>query len=411
MHIALFSPSWPSFRYPNGIVTYVHHLREELLRQGHKVSVFTCRRAPGVDDPDVHLVRATVGFRLQRRLAALAGGVPQVPLGWGRLIAAKIAEVHAADPIDVIEMEETFGWCADVHRLQPVPLVVKLHGPACLTLFGADREARQARRRIAAEGHGLRNVPAIVSPSRNTLQQTIAHYGLAPEITAVVPNPMSVDQSFELWDAQRCDPKTLLFVGRFDTLKGGDIMLLAFAQLLGREPEARLVFVGPDGGVSAGGGARLNFEAFCARHLSPAQRERIDYRGPLPRDRIFELRTQAAVTVIASRFDNQPNTALEAMIQASPVVAVDAGGVGELIEHGVSGLLARADDIADLCRQLQAVLDDLPAAARMGRAAREFVLQRHSLPALTSQTLDLYRRVIARHADHRLATMAPRSAA
>ncbi|HEX6708116.1 MAG TPA: glycosyltransferase family 4 protein [Albitalea sp.] len=403
MHVGLFSPSWPVFRYPNGIVIYVHHLREELLRQGHRVSVFTCRSAPGLSEPGIHVVKATMGFRLQRRLAALAGSEPQVPLGWGRLIAARIAEVHATDPIDVIEMEETFGWCADVHRLQPVPLVVKLHGPACLTLFGEDRAAGQARRRIAAEGRGLRSVPVIVSPSRNTLQQTIAHYGLAPALTAVVPNPVSIDQAFEPWDAQRCDPKTLLFVGRFDTLKGGDIMLLAFARLLEHEPEARLVFVGPDGGISAGSGPRVPFEAFCAQHLSAAQRERIDYRGPLPRERTFALRTQAAVTVIASRFDNQPNTALEAMIQAAPVVAVDAGGVGELIEHGVSGRLARAGDIDDLCRQLRAMLADLPAAARMGQAAREFVLQRHSLPGLTSQALDLYRRAIAQHADGRLA--------
>ena len=45
MHIGLFSPSWPMRLNPNGIVTYVHHLRGELIRQGHRVSIFTSRRA------------------------------------------------------------------------------------------------------------------------------------------------------------------------------------------------------------------------------------------------------------------------------------------------------------------------------------------------------------------------------
>ena len=171
-------------------------------------------------------------------------------------------------------------------------------------------------------------------------------------------------------------------------------MLLAFARLLARDPDLRLIFVGPDTGLTTSAGPRLRFEAFCAQHLQPAQRERIDYRGALTRGEIFALRARAALTVICSRFDNQPNTALEAMIQASPVVAVDAGGVGELIEHGVTGRLAQAGDLDALCTQIRVTLDDLPAAARMGQAARELVLRRHSLPDLTAQAVALYRQVI-----------------
>lgn len=382
-------------RYPNGIVTYVHHLRGELLRQGHRVSVFTLRAEGGAAEPDVHVVAPSVAFRLRRRLEALAAGSSPGALGWGRMIAAKIAEVHAHDPIDVVEMEESFGWCGDVQRRQPVPLVVKLHGPACLTLFDAERETPAARRRMAVEGEALRQVHAIVSPSRHTLQRTLAHYGLAPEFAEVVPNPISVDDAYELWEASRCEPRTLLFVGRFDKLKGGDIMLLGFRRLLELEPDLRLIFVGPDRGLAGRGGVRTGFEAFCAAHFDAAQRERIDWRGAMPREQIHALRTQAAVTVVSSRFDNQPATLLEAMIQACPVVAVNAGGVGELVEHGVSGLLARPDDIEDLCMQLRRVLNDVPAAARMGRRAREFVLQRHALAPLAAQALQAWRRAVA----------------
>jgi glycosyltransferase involved in cell wall biosynthesis len=397
MHVALYSPAWPADRHPNGIAAYVHLLRAELLRQGHRVSIFTARLLGDTREPGVYVVSPTLGFRLQRRLVSMAGGVAPGPLGWGRLIAEHIARVHAMDPIDVVEMEETFGWCADVMRRQPVPLVVKLHGPACLSLLGEDRERPEAQRRLAAEGAALRQLPVVVSPSRYTLQATIDHHGLAPAIAEVVPNPMGVRPDVPTWDASRCDTRTLLFVGRFDHLKGGDTMLLAFARLLEYDPALRLVFVGPDRGLAGPHGARTDFAGYCATHLSAAQRARIDYRGALPREEIYTLRTQAAVSVITSRYDNQPNTALEAMAQAAPVVAVDAGGVSELIRHGVTGRLARAGDLDSLCAELRATLADLPAAARMGHAAREFVQERHGLPAVATRTLALYRRAIALH--------------
>jgi glycosyltransferase involved in cell wall biosynthesis len=398
MHVALYSPAWPADRHPNGIAAYVHLLRAELMRQGHRVSVFTARLLSNAPEPGVHVVSPTLGFRLRRRLVSWAGGGSPGALGWGRLIAQHIARVHAADPIDVVEMEETFGWCADVLRRQPVPLVVKLHGPACLTLLGEDREPPEAQRRLAAEGAALGQLPVIVSPSLHTLQATLAHHGLSPAIAEVLPNPMGVPADVPMWDASRCDPRTLLFVGRFDHLKGGDVMLLAFARLLAHDPSLRLIFVGPDRGLAGPDGTRTDFAGYCAAHFDVAQRARIEYRGALPREEIYALRTQAAVSVVTSRFDNQPNTVLEAMAQAAPVVAVDAGGVRELVAHGVTGRLAPPGDLDALCRELRAALSDLPAAARMGQAARTFVRERHALPAVVARNLSVYRRAIALHA-------------
>ena len=149
----------------------------------------------------------------------------------------------------------------------------------------------------------------------------------------------------------------------------------------------------------------------CATCFDAAQRQRIEQRGTLARAQIEALRLQAAVTVVCSRFDNQPATALEAMVQAAPLVAVDAGGVGELVEHGVTGLLAPPNDLDALCACIRETLADPAAAARRALAARERVLQRHGVARLAGQALDLYRRVIAEHAAGHWMQAAPRSAA
>jgi glycosyltransferase involved in cell wall biosynthesis len=101
------------------------------------------------------------------------------------------------------------------------------------------------------------------------------------------------------------------------------------------------------------------------------------------------------VTLVASRWDNQPNTVLEALMQGCPVVAIDTGGVGEIIENGYSGLLAKPDDLDDFCGQIASMLANPEAAIHMGQRGREATLARHDVAKLTRDTLAVYRRAVA----------------
>lgn len=395
MHIALFSPAWPANEFPNGIVTYVHNLRTGLISQGHRVSVFAPEIGQASGDSDIHLVEATAMHRITGKLARLAGGRSYDAFGWGKVIAAKINAVHKTDPIDVVEMEESFGWCADVQNRVAAPVVVKLHGPAFLTLTGEDRQTGIARTKIELEGEALRQIATITSPSRRTLLDTVSRYGLEPRLSMVIPNPMAVDATIKPWKPDDCDSKTILFVGRFDRLKGGDTALFAFRRLLEMDPRLQLIFVGPDRGLTSASGTRMFFDEFSKSLFTEAQRRSIRYLGKLPRVEIDGLRRQAMLTIVVSRWENQPNTALEAMLQGCPVVAIDAGGVGEIIEHGVTGLLARGDDIDDLCSKMISLLHDPARAMLLGENARRAVMERHSVPRLTAKTLEVYLRAIS----------------
>ena len=117
--------------------------------------------------------------------------------------------------------------------------------------------------------------------------------------------------------------------------------------------------------------------------------------GRLAHREISRLRVEAMVTVVASRWETQPFTALEAMFQGCPVVCSDAGGCPESVTHGKTGRLARSGDPADFAAQLGATLDDPQGAATMGAAARQYVIETHSASKVASASLDLYRRVIS----------------
>src|ERR1700730_12271498 len=139
MHVAFWSPGWPLAKVQNGITTYVHWMKRVLESQGHRVSVFTEALHASGDEPNVYHVghlRPRIWNRALRRVA-LRGrwrSIGSEVFDFSALISMAILKVHHRDRIDVIEMEESFGWFADVARLTSIPLVVKLHGPAFLSL-------------------------------------------------------------------------------------------------------------------------------------------------------------------------------------------------------------------------------------------------------------------------------------
>lgn len=394
LHIALFSPAWPPERHSNGVVTYVQCVRKELLAHGHRVSVFTPTLDSDCNDGDVYGMEVGLGYRTLQAAKRGLGVRHSWVFDAGTLLARSLAKVHRRDRIDVIEMEESFGFAAAVKRHMRVPVVVKLHGPAFLTLIDDARTTSIARKRMVREGLALRTVDAIMSPSRATLTQTLEHYKLSPPISQHVVNPVELGSAAAIWDVARCNRRTILFVGRFDRPKGGDIVLDAFRLLLNSDADVQLVFAGADIGVADTNGNISRFEDFCTRSFSPGMRERISYLGQVRPEKVSDLRTQALLVIVASRWENQAYTVLEAMLQGCPIIAAASGGTSEIIENGVTGLLVEPGNPTALCSAMKRILDSPDEGAVLGFNARVYASKHHSAAAVVRDTLSVYHRAI-----------------
>lgn len=383
MHVAFFAPGWPVQDFQNGIVTYVAHMRAALLALGHQVTIVTATISPGNVDADVVRVQPSWGRALLARLRRRDGG----PLGdeFSAAIAATFLRVHRRRPIDVIEMEETFGWVGALRDL-PVPVVVKLHGPAFLTLLAHDRGEPAAEARVEREGLALAKFGLITAPSRRTAAETIDRYRLAAEVihvrNPIDPSPMRT------WCAASADPRTVLFVGRFDNLKGADTVLGAFKLLLARAPDARLVFVGPDKGLVDTDGSVARFDAYARRHFSAGEREQIRFTGPLDPAAIQDLRLRARVTVVASRWETAGYTAAEALAQGCPVAVMDCPGVDEVVFHEKTGLVATS--AGGLAAHILELFQDDAKAVRLGVAGRQFISDTHAPSVAVRSALSVY---------------------
>ena len=117
--------------------------------------------------------------------------------------------------------------------------------------------------------------------------------------------------------------------------------------------------------------------------------DRIAFLGEV-RD-VPALLARARMFVLPSRSEGIPLTALEAMACGLPVVATRVGGLPEVVDHGVTGLLVPPADSAALSRRWSTIWDDLDRGDRMGRAGRHRTEERFDVRRMVAQYEALYR--------------------
>ena len=100
--------------------------------------------------------------------------------------------------------------------------------------------------------------------------------------------------------------------------------------------------------------------------------------------------------MLPSLNEGLPLAAMEAMLAGVPIVATDAGGTGEIVRDGVTGLLVPPGDPRALSEAIRALLSDRVRAARLAAAARELIEREHSSAAMVAATSRLYDEVLAR---------------
>jgi N-acetyl-alpha-D-glucosaminyl L-malate synthase BshA len=122
--------------------------------------------------------------------------------------------------------------------------------------------------------------------------------------------------------------------------------------------------------------------------------DRVRFLGE--RDALPALLAPASVLVLASSEESFGLSALEAMACGTPVVATSVGGLPEVVQDGVTGLLADPDDLEDLASKLKMLMSDKSLVQDMGLAARRVAEERYARSTITQQYESLYRSLIAK---------------
>lgn len=403
LSIGLVTPGWPPDAFPNGIVSYVAALLPPLAGMGHRVSLIANHVAGAAGHHAVYDVarfdstrspieRITDG--LAHRIAARAARQRRFCRALERTFRAMISE----SSVEIVEMEESFGTAARVREFVSIPVCLRLHGPWFLNgpACGAT-EDDEFRRRVRKEREAIASADGITAPSRDVLDRVRAHYGLSLPEAEVIPHPIVPTPAGSRWALGECSADRVLFVGRFDRHKGGDLVIDAFRRILSERPQARLTFVGPDRGCVTDDGHAWSLPAFVQARLPGAlDDKRVEWLGQQPFAALTQLRRRAIVTVVASRYETFCYTAAEALALGCPVVATSAGAIPEIVKDGSNGLLCRPEDPADLAEKVLELMREPPRAAALGRQGALDCERLFHPDVIARRMVGYYRGVLAR---------------
>lgn len=404
LSIAYVSPSWPPSASYNGVVTAIGTLEPPLKAQGHRITILagSVVGEVGADESIYDLSRAAAPRHAAQRV--IRGIGYQIAPRWtfGRInrstLLKTLRRAHAERGIQILEIEDAFGTARWICEGTPLLVTVRLHGPWFLngTVLGVDPDAAYLAR-VRAEGDAIRAAHAVTAPSRNVLERTRAFYGLPLPDAEVIPGTVPAVPPERRWRAEVCDPRAILFVGRFDRHKGGDLIIEAFGRVRRRVPDARLWYVGVDQDLKGDDGRTWNIEAFIRDRVPGAlETGRIRWLGFQPPAELDRLRCTAFATVICSRYETFSSATIESMAWGCPTIAARVGGIAEIIEDGVDGLFHRPGDPDDLADRIVSLLEEPGRAAELGSRAAATFGRRFDPEALADRWVDFYRRAIRR---------------
>ena len=330
-------------------------------------------RLLGCDGIRVELVRSNAPYR-----PAWVARVPVLRAGC-RLVPYLLRLWRAAGRSQVMHVFANSGWAWHLFAT-PALLAARLRGTAVIVNYrGGYADSFLAR----APGHVVRSLHRAtlrVTPSP-FLQRVFAQYGLQAE---VVPNIIDLTRFEPVVPRDFGLAPRIVVARNLEPLYDIPTAIQALVHVRERFAGATLTVAG----------SGLELERLQALVAKLGLGVAVTFSGRVENAAMPQLYAQADCVVNPSTVDNMPISLLEAFASGLPVVSTDAGGIPDMLEHGVSGLLVPVGDARAMAREICRVLEDRSLAARLASAGRAEA-EKYAWPRVKALWLDAYRRAAA----------------
>lgn len=350
-------------------------LGEELARRGHEVHFISYERPfrMPAGAPRLHFHPVVInGYELFK--------YPDYTLP----LSVKMAEVSEAHDLDVLHVHYAVPHAtaailarAMLTRARPLRVVTTLHGTDT-TLLGRDPGYGPAIRHALMSSDAVTGVSAWLADETRRLMNVersidVIHNFFAPRAPSRSREEVRAELGLR-------DEAMIVHLSNLRPVKRIDLLLDTVARV---KPRAAFKLV-----ILAGG----NFGPFNEQVRRLGLRDRV-----VVRENVVDVENylQAAdLGLFTSESESFCLSMLEAMWFGCPSVSTAVGGIPEVADDGVSGVLTPAGDADALARGVESLLSDPARRSAMGRTAMQRAKEKFSADAIVSQYESLYRRVL-----------------
>ena len=347
---------------------------------------------------EVHFISYSQPFRLSGRDKGIY--YHEVPVSsyplfefppYDLALASRMAEVAEFNELDLLHVHYAIPHSVSALlarqmlavRGRRLPFVTTLHGTD-ITLVGMDRCYLPITQYAIQESDGVTSISSYLK------EQTVEHFGVTREIE-VIPNFVNCNVYAPIKDEARRaearkrlaapDEAILMHLSNFRPVKRVVDVVKIFARIV-QEMPAQLILVGdgPDRSAAEWLAHDLGIQA------------RVHFVGKL--ESVNELLPLADILLMPSELESFGLAALEAMACKVPSIATRVGGVPELIDDGVTGLLYEVGDVEGMSLGALSLLKDRERLNAMRDAGRKTAQKRFCSTLVVPHYVRYYEKVL-----------------
>lgn len=386
-------------RETGGMSVYIRELAKELGSRGHKVDIYTRLHGPNhrriIDlNPNVRLIHLKAGVNGDINKLAI---YPHISEFAGGLESHRL---KAGINYDLIHSHYWLSGCVGrwAQCYWNVPHVIMFHTLGAIknaTGIGA----REPEVRLQNEKKLTRTCDLIIAATEREKKELCDYYGTFPENVNIVPCGVNLNLFHPVnRTAARHkvglapDKKVILYVGRFDPLKGMDRLLRAAARLK-QENSFKLVIAGGDDRDQP------EMKKLIEKCYQLGLQDSVVFSGRVKQEDLPFYYSAADITVMPSYHESFGLVALESMACGTPVMAGDVGGLNQIIGHGKTGYLIEEDFTSSLIYRLKQLFNEKGAGLLPASTIRASI-SCYSWSRIADQIIGVYRELIRQKSIH-----------
>ena len=393
MNVCFVSPEY--FPISGGTGAYVYYLSRKLQRLGHNVHVVARHNVDStetVDGVSVNYVRG-VGNPLTRYWR------------FARSAFKKLEELNRKFGFNIIHANLPLVPSFAIPKESVKALISTVHstwkGEAEAIKHGSRRKLNPNEKLMlrftsllrSYEKKLMKRSDALIAVSLYTKNELTELYDVDEEKIHVIyngvdtqkfkPNRDRVGLRLELGLEE--EQKIILCAGRLYYRKGIATLLQSIPEVVQKFEDVKFVI--------SGKGFKKNEERFRTLAERLKIEKSVMFLGYVPDEKLPDLYAASDIFVLPALYENFPFAILEAQSTGLPVISTKVGGIPEFLTNKKNGLLVDPGDPEQLAQGIMTLLQDPELAEELGRCGRRLVEEKFAWPLITSQVVDLYRKI------------------